>query len=258
MQSISRILTPGYLLDFQKGLFSYSEERYAIDMLRDFIYVFPRDDPQEQLHVLREANVIDPETPYDVTSPKFQQLANVQQLMWYWQLVQFYRWSRPTRIAEAEYSIKTILSGWPAPPYLMGEPRICYAVCLEKSPRDAERERALEAFYDAWRYCDESTHEDVYGEHSDTVLWGRASMSRLLRRMGKIEEAEQQENAIRQWLLTYPRAHYPQYVRMLVIDPRNRGQDYILDHPDTRATWGPPILRQAPPPQGLPLPAPTT
>jgi hypothetical protein len=68
-------------------------------------------------------------------------------------------------------------------------PLLYLGVGLQKSGQDEE---GLKAFKDGFGY-----YENEGGAGPNTVLWARGSMSRLLRKMGKVAEAEEVEDKIR-------------------------------------------------------------
>jgi len=57
-------------------------------------------------------------------------------------------------------------------------------------------------------------------------------MSRLLRRMGKPEAAEEQEAQIRNWLRWHKFGMPQSEFISLVTDPEHQGKDFIMDHPE--------------------------
>ena len=130
----------------------------------------------------------------------------------YWQLSQFLRvstvqllvtfsaskvhnyivlqYSTPTRVEEAAPYIKLVLAHFAIekPGEIDVIPLLYLGVALHKVP--GEESAALAAFTAAFE------HGIDLGS-TNTMLWARGSMSRLLRRMGRIKEAEEQESSIR-------------------------------------------------------------
>jgi hypothetical protein len=70
-------------------------------------------------------------------------------------------------------------------------PLLYLGVALHKV--QGKEEEALKAFKDGFGYNE--LHPGSTGPN--TELWAQASMSRLLRRMGRVSEAEEQETKIR-------------------------------------------------------------
>jgi len=93
-------------------------------------------------------------------------------------------------------------------------------VALHKT--HGKEEEALKAFRDGFRYLRPGQ------TGPNTELWARGSMSRLLRKMGRISEAEKEESAIRHWIKGHPYGRF----HHLVVDPAHEGKDYIIDHPE--------------------------
>jgi hypothetical protein len=65
-------------------------------------------------------------------------------------------------------------------------------VALQKSGQNDEE--ALKAFKDGFRWLESDSDG---GAGPNTVLWAQGSMSRLLRKMGSVSEAEEVETKIR-------------------------------------------------------------
>ena len=70
-------------------------------------------------------------------------------------------------------------------------PELFLAVTLVKSPE--KEEEALSLFSSAFAHIDA---DDSPGPGPRSELWARASWARLLRRMDRIAEAEEQENEV--------------------------------------------------------------
>jgi hypothetical protein len=156
------------------------------------------------------------------------------------------QYSNPSRIQEATPYIEKVLAHFavekPGEPDVI--PLLYHGVALHKVP--GQENAALNAFTTAF------DHGVDIGS-TKTMLWARGSMSRLLRRMGRVPEAEEQEKEIRSELSfecvskslisnlffffrTWLRFHefgMPQsdFIK-LVTDPDHTGIDYIMEHPE--------------------------
>ncbi|KIM89070.1 hypothetical protein PILCRDRAFT_60840, partial [Piloderma croceum F 1598] len=149
----------------------------------------------------------------------------------YWQISQFFRYSSPTRIDEAAPYLKLILEQYDKVHQgAQGDfvPLLYLGVALHKV--EGKEEDALKAFKDGFIYNE--LHPGRTGPN--TELWAQASMSRLLRRMGKVSEAEKQEAEIRTWLKYHKFGMPPSKFRELVTDPTQQGRDYIMDQPEMK------------------------
>ena len=109
--------------------------------------------------------------------------------------------STPTRIQEATPYVEKVLAH-----YAVGKPDgvdviplLFKGVSLHKVP--GQESNALKAFTTAF------DHGVDIGS-GKTMLWARGSMSRLLRRMGKVPEAEEQESEIRSDLFRCFQSHF--------------------------------------------------
>jgi hypothetical protein len=100
------------------------------------------------------------------------------------------QYSTPSRIEEAGPYLKNILAHFMVekPGETDVIPSLYLGVALHKVP--GQESAALNAFTAAF------DHGVDLGSTS-TMLWARGCMSRLLRRMGKLQEAEEQESEIR-------------------------------------------------------------
>ncbi|KAM6494606.1 hypothetical protein JOM56_009229 [Amanita muscaria] len=143
----------------------------------------------------------------------------------YWQLSMFLRYSTPSRIAEATPYLKSVLAHFAVekPGETDVVPLLYLGVALHKVP--GEESAALNAFTTAF------DHGVDVGSTS-TMLWARGCMSRLLRRLGKIQEAEQQESEIRDWLRWHKFGMPQSEFINLVTDPDHEGEDHVMDHPE--------------------------
>ncbi|KAK7052028.1 hypothetical protein R3P38DRAFT_3305901 [Favolaschia claudopus] len=146
-----------------------------------------------------------------------------------WQLSTCLRYSTPSRISEAvPYLERSIAYHTRNNPDKVDEtPEMYLGVALHKLP--GQEEAAISRFRRAY-----GAAPHIEMQHH-TQLWSRACYSRLLRRLGRVEEAKAQEKAIRNWILGHPYAMPPSECRALILDPEHEGQDYILDHPQIQS-----------------------
>ena len=104
------------------------------------------------------------------------------------------QYSTPSRIEEAAPYIEKVLAHIAVEK--SGEidvvPLLFLGVALHKIP--GQESAALNAFTTAFDH-------GVDADSPKSMLWARGSMSRLLRRMGKVPEAEEQESEIRSELI---------------------------------------------------------
>jgi hypothetical protein len=100
------------------------------------------------------------------------------------------QYSTPSRIEEAAPYLKNVLAHFivEKPGKIDVIPSLYLGVALHKVP--GQESAALNAFTTAF------DHGVDLGSTS-TMLWARGCMSRLLRRMGKLQEAEEQESESR-------------------------------------------------------------
>jgi hypothetical protein len=109
-------------------------------------------------------------------------------------LLSFVKYSKPTRISEATPYLKLVLEQYDK--VHQGSegdvtPLLYLGVSLHKA--EGKEAEALKAFEDGFKY--NGLRPGQTGPN--TELWAKASMSRLLRRMGKVSEAEEKEAEIR-------------------------------------------------------------
>jgi len=149
----------------------------------------------------------------------------------YWQLTKFLRYSTPSRIEEAAPYIEKVLAHFAVekPGKADVIPLLYQGVALHKVP--GQESAALNAFKTAF------DHGADVGS-AKTMLWARGSMSRLLRRMGKVPEAEEQESEIRDWLRWHEFGMPQSEFIKLVTDPDHEGKDYIMEHPEMQKMCG--------------------
>ncbi|KAJ7633066.1 hypothetical protein FB45DRAFT_832514 [Roridomyces roridus] len=150
-----------------------------------------------------------------------------------WRIAQCLRYSTPTRIAEAAPYIQNVIAHFKLAHLTDGKtddvPEMYLGVALHKTP--GQEDKAVEHFRIAYT---SSPHIEMQF-HSQ--LWSRACYSRLLRRMGKIAEAKEQEDMIADWVHGHPYAMPPDEFSALVSDPEHEGEDHILEHPQVKQTF---------------------
>ncbi|RDB18029.1 hypothetical protein Hypma_000701 [Hypsizygus marmoreus] len=152
----------------------------------------------------------------------------------YWQLAMFYRYLKPTRIAEAIPALQFVISIYkkcnPNTTDVDVVPTLYLGVALAKAGENDEE--ALNVLEQALRDADSSPRPSPKNS-----LWARAHLSRLLRKMKKTSEAEQVEALIRNWILFHPYAMPPSEFLDLVTDETVSGTNHILNHPDMKDTF---------------------
>jgi len=146
---------------------------------------------------------------------------------YYWILARAYRYSRPSRIGEAVDSLRKGLAAHGVYDSDTKDvvPMLYLSVALSKVP--GEEQKAVEMFHEAVA--------NVYGVVQfpfRTLLWTRGHISKLMRRMGEVKAAEQQEQAIRDYILSnlhiMPLNEYKHVVNEYSVV---KGHDYVFDHP---------------------------
>ena len=206
-------LTSNFRVAFEE-YFKPEQQRSAVDNLQNYIAQV-RDGTEEErrsLQVLR---------PQDTTQEQKDARVAAHLDKCYWQLAQFYRvrlalalgpcctssrtrtagrrcltrdpqYSVPCRIAEAETLLRDVIR------YAQRTgakrdvtPELYLAVAIHNTPE--KEQEALTIFASAFSHVEES---DAPGPGPRSELWARASCARLLRRLGRAEEAETQEAAI--------------------------------------------------------------
>ncbi|KAJ7628574.1 hypothetical protein FB45DRAFT_918666 [Roridomyces roridus] len=146
-----------------------------------------------------------------------------------WKIAQGLRYSTPSRIAEAVPYIERVIAYFSEhnePGVVDTVPEMYLGVALHKMA--GQEDAALSHFHLAF----EAAPRIEMQFH--TQLWSRACYARLLRRMGKTEEAVVQEDMIRDWLHWHPYGMPPDEFIALVSDPEHEGKDHILEHPDVQ------------------------
>ncbi|OSC97998.1 hypothetical protein PYCCODRAFT_1418423 [Trametes coccinea BRFM310] len=213
-------LTSNFRVAFEE-YFNPDQQRSAVDTLRNHI-VEVRDGSEEQR---RELGVLKPQ---DKTPEQIEQRVAAYLDKCYWQLSQFYRYSVPCRIDEAEPYLREVIRY----AKLKGgkrdvAPELYLAVAIHKT---AEKEQeAVALFTEAFSSLDTDV-APALGPRSD--LWARAHWARLLRRVDRLQDAEAQEQVIVDWIVEHPLLLPPSKLKALVSDEVDSGVlNNILDHP---------------------------
>ncbi|KAI0629988.1 hypothetical protein C8Q77DRAFT_1139757 [Trametes polyzona] len=217
-------LTSNFRVAFEE-YFKPEQQRSAVDTLRDHISEV-RDGSEEQR---RELGVLKPQ---DKTPEQIEQRVAAYLDKCYWQLSQFYRYSVPCRIAEAEPYLREVIRYAKAKGARRDvAPELYLAVAIHKVPE--KQEEALALFASAFDEFD-ANGAPALGPRSE--LWARANWARLLRRLERVQEAETQEQAIVDWIVGHPLVLPPPKLLALVGDEADRGPlDNVLQHPEVLA-----------------------
>ncbi|KAI0770622.1 hypothetical protein C8Q74DRAFT_1276528 [Fomes fomentarius] len=202
--------------------FGPEQQRNAVDTLQGHIAEV-RDGSEAQR---RELGVL---RPQDTTSEQIDQRLAAYLDKCYWQLAQFYRYSVPCRIAEAESYLRQVLR------YAQETgakrdvtPELYLAVAIHKVPE--KEQEAVSLFTSAFQHLDESGMRPP-GPRSE--LWARASWARLLRRLDRVQEAQAQEQAILDWIVSHPLVLPASKLRALVSEEMDSGPlNTIVEHPE--------------------------
>ncbi|RPD74036.1 hypothetical protein L226DRAFT_509882 [Lentinus tigrinus ALCF2SS1-7] len=217
-------LTSNFRVAFEE-YFQSDQQRNAIDTLQEHITEV-RDGTEQQR---RELGV---SRPQDTTPAQVEDRIAAYLDKCYWQLAQFYRYSNPCRIAEAEPALREVLR------YAQARgarrdvtPELYLAVAINKIPE--KQQEALSIFASAFDHYEEHGNPAL-GPRSE--LWARASWARLLRRVERVRDAEVQERAIVDWVVSHPLVLPPTKLRALVSDEADSGVlNNIVEHPEVQA-----------------------
>ncbi|KAH9886071.1 hypothetical protein C8Q73DRAFT_658829 [Cubamyces lactineus] len=217
-------LTSNFRVAFEE-YFNAEQQKSAIETLRGHIAEV-RDGSEDQR---RELGVLKTQ---DTTPEQIQQRVAAYLDKCYWQLSQFYRYSVPCRIAEAEPYLREVIR------YAQAKggkrdvaPALYLAVSIQQVP--GKEEEALTLFSAA--FTDLETN-DVLALGPRSELWARAHWSRLLRRFERIQEAQVQEQTIVDWIVEHPMVLPPPKLKALVSDEADSGVlNNILEHPEVLA-----------------------
>ncbi|GBE85102.1 hypothetical protein BKA93DRAFT_784009 [Sparassis latifolia] len=170
--------------------------------------------------------------PGDLQAQKGRRVADCLNMS-YWQMALFLRFSVPTRIAEAEPYLRIVVRDFNDIHH--GEikdalPMLYLASSIQKVL--GNEQEALEIFREAFDYY-EGPKGNPMGYKSE--LWARANFARLLRKMRKVADAEEQEKKIRTYMVNHPFGVPPsEYRKVLVDDTEENSLKYTWDHPLVR------------------------
>ncbi|TBU23059.1 hypothetical protein BD311DRAFT_732021 [Dichomitus squalens] len=204
-------LTSNFRVAFEE-YFKPDQQRASVDNLVAYI---------EEVHGMSEERRRDLDIlrPQDTTQEQIDARIAAYLDKCHWQLAQFYRYSVPCRIAEAEPSLREVVR------YAQTKggkkdvaPELFLAVAIHKVPGKEEESNAL--FSSAFAHFDEHGQPGL-GPRSE--LWARAAWARLLRRTGKVREAEAQEQTIVDWIVSHPAVLTPAKLSVLVKDDGDEG-----------------------------------
>ncbi|RDX48883.1 hypothetical protein OH76DRAFT_1404455 [Lentinus brumalis] len=216
-------LTSNYRVAFEE-YFQPHQQRNAIDLLQGHIAEVRdgTEDRRRELDVLR---------PQDTTPEQVEDRIAAHLNKCYWQLAQFYRYSTPCRISEAEPALREVLRYSQAKGARRDvAPELYLAVAIHKVPE--KEQEALSMFASAFDHFDEHG-APALGPRSE--LWARASWARLLRRVDRVRDAEAQERAIVDWIVSHPLVLPPAKLRDLVSDEADSGVlNNIVEHPEVQ------------------------
>ncbi|KAI0332840.1 hypothetical protein GY45DRAFT_1359993 [Cubamyces sp. BRFM 1775] len=219
-------LTSNFRVAFEE-YFNAEQQKSAVETLRGHIAEV-RDGSEDQR---RELGVLKPQ---DTTQEQIDQRVAAYLDKCYWQLSQFYRYSVPCRITEAEPYLREVIR------YAQTKggkrdvaPELYLAVSIQNMP--GKEEEALTLFSEAFNDF-EANGAPLLGPRSE--LWARAHWSRLLRRFERVQEAQVQEQTIVDWIVEHPMVLPPPKLKALVSDDADSGVlNNILDHPEVLAAF---------------------
>ncbi|KAI0718162.1 hypothetical protein C8T65DRAFT_639199 [Cerioporus squamosus] len=216
-------LTSNYRVAFEE-YFQPHQQRNAIDVLLGHIAEVRdgTEDRRRELEVLR---------PQDTTPAQIEDRLAAHLNKCYWQLAQLYRYSTPCRIDEAESALREVLRYQQAKGLRRDvAPELYLAVAIHKVPE--KEQEALSMFASAF---------ERYEEHGDPALgprselWARASWARLLRRVDRVQDAQAQEQAVIDWVVSHPLVLRPAKLRALVSDEADSGVlNNIIENPEVQ------------------------
>ncbi|KAI8986285.1 hypothetical protein BD414DRAFT_515311 [Trametes punicea] len=219
-------LTSNFRIAFEE-YFDADQQRNAVETLKGHIEEV-RDGTEEQR---RELGVLKPQ---DKTPEQIEQRVAAYLDKCYWQLSQFYRYSVPCRISEAEPYLREIIR------YAKAKggkrdiaPDLFLAVAIHKQPGKVQE--AISLFTDAFNEFDDN-ETLALGPRSE--LWARAHWARLLRRVERVQDAQVQERAIVDWIVEHPMVLPAPKLMALVSDEADGGiLNGILNHPEVLAAF---------------------
>ncbi|KAI0671139.1 hypothetical protein C8Q78DRAFT_1034234 [Trametes maxima] len=217
-------LTSNFRVAFEE-YFNPEQQRNAVDTLNGHIAEV-RDGSEEQR---RELGVLKAQ---DKSPEQIEQRVAAYLDKCYWQISQFYRYSVPCRISEAETFLREVIR------YAKEKggkrdviPELYLAVAIRNAPE--KEQEALTLFSDAFADFD-ANGAPALGPRSE--LWARAHWARLLRRVERVQEAQAQEQAIINWVVGHPMVLPPPKLKALVSDESDSGVlNNIMEHPEVVA-----------------------
>ncbi|KAI0319803.1 hypothetical protein OF83DRAFT_1169867 [Amylostereum chailletii] len=140
-----------------------------------------------------------------------------------WQLCQCHRYSKPSRMTEAEPYIRAVLAQYDKK-HKDGSkdatPMLYLAVALHGTP--GKEEEALSLLNDGLGSNSNSS------PGPNTFLWAQAAISRMLRRVNRVDEASN-------WILGHPYAMPPSKLRQItddIADPE--APNFVFEHPEVQ------------------------
>ncbi|KAI0642959.1 hypothetical protein C8Q79DRAFT_198915 [Trametes meyenii] len=219
-------LTSNFRVAFEE-YFNPEQQRNAVDTLNEHIAEV-RDGSEEQR---RELGVLKAQ---DKSPEQIEHRVAAYLDKCYWQISQFYRYSVPCRISEAETFLREVIR------YAKDKggkrdviPELYLAVAIHNAP--GKEQEALVLFSDAFADFD-ANGAPALGPRSE--LWARAHWARLLRRVERVQEAQVQEQAIVNWIVEHPMVLPPPKLKALVSDESDSGVlNNILEHPEVVAAF---------------------
>ncbi|PIL35145.1 hypothetical protein GSI_02934 [Ganoderma sinense ZZ0214-1] len=216
-------LTSNFRVAFEE-YFQPDQQRAAVDNMKAYIAEV-RDMPEERR---RELDIL---RPQDTTQEQIDARIAAYLDKCHWQLAQFYRFSAPCRIAEAESNLREVIQYAQQKQGARRDvaPELYLAAALHKVPSKEEESNAL--FASAFSHFDEHGAPGL-GPRSE--LWARAAWARLLRRMDKVPEAEVQERAIINWIVSHPSVLTPAKLDVLISEEDEGVLSNIGEYPEVK------------------------
>ncbi|KAH9850195.1 hypothetical protein C2E23DRAFT_887625 [Lenzites betulinus] len=219
-------LTSNFRVAFEE-YFKSEQQRNAVDTLQAHIAEV-RDGSEAQR---RELGVL---RPQDKSAEQIEQRIAAYLDKCYWQLSQFYRYSVPCRISEAEPSLREVIR------YAQTKggkrdvaPELYLAIAIHRT--SGKEDEALALFSGAFEDVD-ANGAPALGPRSE--LWARAHWARLLRRVGRVQDAETQEQTIVNWIVRHTMVLPRPKLLALVSEEGDTGPlNNILQHPDVLAAF---------------------
>ncbi|TFK40837.1 hypothetical protein BDQ12DRAFT_770940 [Crucibulum laeve] len=219
------ITYPGILKIFPD--LSSSDQRLTIQRLEAFVEQILFDG--STAHLIR-LGVVDPINKRELN------IVNKEYVLekCYWQLIHLYRLSTPSRISDAIRPLSLLIELYNSLPQrqpLSREHTVQVAllhltVALSKVP--GEERNALRTFKASFSRMN-NLHEDYLP--IQWMVYARAHMTMLLRRLNRVQEAEDEEQFIRDWIQIHAELMSPTEYKAAVTD-EICGKDSIFNSPD--------------------------